>query len=293
MNIIRVIALCSIVNAGLLGQEVPFLSGRVNDYAGILSPATRSELEAVLADHEKSTTNQIAVLTIQSLEGSVLEEYSVKVAQTWKLGQKDKNNGALLLVAKDDRKVRIEVGYGLESSLTDAVCSQIIRHEIVPRFKSGDFDGGVKSGITAIVGVLGGTYSADTSDDGAGSGDGDGLWVGMLIFLVVVGTHSVFAILNKGFASYFHAAFLLPFWTLFPLAFLGTGFGFIPVFLFIIVFVSAKIFFTGSPAGKAFQTRWAPRSSGSSSGGGWSSGGGSSFSGGGGSFGGGGSSGSW
>lgn len=294
MKLLRVVIITAVFSAALHSQGVPFLSGRVNDYAGILSTETHTELESVLAAHEKSTTDQIAVLTIQSLEGAVLEDYSIKVAETWKLGQKGKNNGVLLLIAKDDRKVRIEVGYGLESTLTDALCSQIIRREIVPRFKNGDFDGGVRAAVNAIIGTLGGTYVADTSSDDTETADTAGMLIGLLIFLAVVGTHSVFAILNKGFTSYFHAAFLLPFWTLFPMVFLGSSVGFIPVFLFIAVFAAAKIFFTRSPASQALQTRWAPRSSGGSSGGGWSSGGGgSSFSGGGGSFGGGGSSGSW
>jgi len=294
MRTLRVAVIIAVFSAALHSQGVPFLSGRVNDYAEILSSETRTELESVLAAHEKSTTNQMAILTIQSLEGAVLEDYSIKVAGTWKLGQKGKDNGILLLIAKDERKVRIEVGYGLESTLTDAICDQIIRHEIVPRFKSGDFNGGVKSAINAIIGTLVGTYAAETTGDDSLAGDTAGILFGLLIFLAVVGTHSVFAILNKGFTSYFHAAFLLPFWTFFPMAFLGSAVGFIPVILFVVVFATAKILFARSPAGQAFQTRWAPRSSGRSSGGGWSSGGsGSSFSGGGGSFGGGGSSGSW
>jgi len=294
MKLLRIVIITAFFSAALHSQGVPFLSGRVNDYAGILSSETHTELESVLAAHEKSTTNQIAVLTIRSLEGAVLEDYSIKVAGTWKLGQKGKNNGVLLLIAKDDRKVRIEVGYGLEATLTDANCSQIIRNEIVPRFKSGDFDGGVKSAINAIIGTLGGTYIAETPGDDTEIGDTAGMLIGLLIFLAVVGTHSVFAILNKGFTSYFHAAFLLPFWTFFPMAFFGSTVGFFSVFLFVAIFAAAKIFFARSPAGQVFQTRWAPRSSRSSSGGGWSSGGGgSSFSGGGGSFGGGGSSGSW
>ncbi|MBI3006219.1 MAG: TPM domain-containing protein [Ignavibacteriales bacterium] len=291
IHIIAVLAIPGI----LFAQSVPYLSGRVNDYAGILSADTRSDLESRMKSHEEATSNQVVVLTVTSLEGAVLEEFSLNVAQTWGLGQKGKDNGVLLLIAKDDRKVRIEVGYGLEGTLTDARCSEIIRFEIVPRFKNGDFDGGVFEGVTAILGTIEGTYvSAET--DGDYDSEEIPFW-GILffigIFLAVVGTHSVIAILNKGFTSYFHGAFLIPFWLFFPVAVFQSVFGILPVILYVIVFIIAKIWFTSSPVGQKFQTRWMPKSGGgSSSGGGWSSGGGG-FSGGGGSFGGGGSSGSW
>ncbi|MGB2869760.1 MAG: TPM domain-containing protein [Bacteroidota bacterium] len=280
----------------LLAQGVPFLSGRVNDYAGVLSTQTRNDLEAMLKEQESTTSNQIVVLTIQSLEGAVLEEYSLKVAETWKLGQKEKNNGVLLLISKDDRKLRIEVGYGLEGSLTDATCNSIIRKEIVPHFKDGNYDAGITAGVKAIIEAVKGEYVAEESDSGSGDGGMDitGTLFFVGVFLLVVGTHSVIAILNKGFMSYFHGAFLLPFWTLFPRAFLGSGVGFIPVIFFVIIFIAAKLWFKTNPSGQAFQTKWMPRGGHSgSSGGGWSSGGGGGFSGGGGSFGGGGSSGSW
>ncbi|HNI89138.1 MAG TPA: TPM domain-containing protein, partial [Leptospiraceae bacterium] len=116
--------------ASIFALDVPYLSGRVVDEAGILSEETKSSLEKKLIEQEKKTSNQLVVLTIPSLEGEVLEDYSIKVATTWKLGQKGKDNGVLLLIAKDDRKLRIEVGYGLEGTLTDVMCSRIIRNEI-------------------------------------------------------------------------------------------------------------------------------------------------------------------
>jgi len=121
-------------------KEVPYLAGRVNDTAGMLSAEAFAELEQLLKSPEDSTSNQIVVLTVADLEGEVLEEYSLKVAETWAIGQADKDNGVLLLIARDDRKVRIEVGSGLEGDLTDATSGIIIRHEIVPRFKDGDFE---------------------------------------------------------------------------------------------------------------------------------------------------------
>jgi len=256
----------------LFAQSVPFLSGRVNDYAGILSAETRSALESRLRLHEDSTSNQVAVLTIMSLEGSVLEEYSLKVAETWALGQKGKDNGVLFLIAKDDRKVRIEVGYGLEATLTDARCAEIIRSEIVPRFKDGDFDGGVSAGVDAILATIEGTYISGESDADYNPEELPfwGILFFLGIFLAVVGTHSVIAILHKGFSSYFHGAFLLPFWLFFPFAFFQNILGVLPVVLYVITFVSAKIWFGSGPVGEKFQKRWMPKSGGSSSGGGWS-----------------------
>jgi len=128
------------------GQDVPYLSGRVNDYAGMLSSGVARDLEERLRAHEEQTSNQVVVLTVATLEGNVIEDFSIRVAEAWKLGQRDKDNGVLFLIVRDDRKLRIEVGDGLEGVLTDARCSQIIRHEVVPRFKNGDFDGGINAG---------------------------------------------------------------------------------------------------------------------------------------------------
>ncbi len=133
------------------GLEVPFLSARINDYAAILKPETIRELEGLLKDHEARTTNQIAVLTIRSLEGENLETFSHKTAGAWGLGQKGKDNGVLILVAKDDRKMRIEVGYGLEPRLTDGRCGRIIRDQMTPKFRNGDFDAGVAAGVRAVL----------------------------------------------------------------------------------------------------------------------------------------------
>ena len=123
--------------------DVPRLAGRVVDLGGVLDDATEAALTARLAAHEDSTSNQIVVLTIPSLDGEVLEAYATRVFRVWGLGQADRDNGVLLLVAVADRELRIEVGYGLEGALTDATAGSIIRNEIVPRFRDGDFDGGV------------------------------------------------------------------------------------------------------------------------------------------------------
>ncbi len=136
------------------GLDVPPLTGRVVDHARVLSAETVQRLSEELAEHERKTGNQIAVLIVPSLEGESLEEYSHRVATSWRLGQQGKDNGVLLLIVTGDRRLRIEVGYGLEGVLTDAVSSRIIRHAIVPHFQAKDLSGGVTAGVRAILDVL-------------------------------------------------------------------------------------------------------------------------------------------
>ena len=146
--------------------EVPALKGRVNDYANIISPSTEHQLDAVLAELERTDSTQIVVLTIPSLEGDSLEDFSIRVAEQWKIGQKNKDNGAILLVSKNDRKVRIEVGYGLEGSLTDLTSGRIIRNVIIPYFKRGNFDAGVSSGVMAMIQAVRGEFKGDAKPVG-------------------------------------------------------------------------------------------------------------------------------
>src|SRR5919109_359798 len=141
--------------------EVPALRGHVNDYAGILSAGAVQRLEQSLAEFERSDSTQIVVLTVPSLEGDSLEEFSIRVAEAWRIGQAGKDNGAILLVAKEERKVRIEVGRGLEGKLTDLVSGRIIRGEITPRFKAGDFDGG---GVGRVIAIEAGGKGGDHAE---------------------------------------------------------------------------------------------------------------------------------
>src|SRR5687767_13232943 len=129
----------------------PPLTGRVVDEAGILDAATRASLEQKLADFEKKTTGQFVVVTLKSLQGTSIEDYGYQLGRHWEIGQKEKNSGALLIVAPNERKVRIEVGYGLEGQLTDAVSRLIIENSILPRFRAGDFAGGIARGVDDIV----------------------------------------------------------------------------------------------------------------------------------------------
>ncbi|HSZ68657.1 MAG TPA: TPM domain-containing protein [Xanthobacteraceae bacterium] len=140
--------------------DFPLLTGRVVDQAGILNADIRGDLADKSKDLEEKSGIQLVVATVTSLQGSDIETYANELFRTWKLGQAQKNNGVLLLVAPNERKVRIEVGYGLEGALTDAVASVIISSAIVPRFKNGDFPGGIERGVGGILDVLGG----DTAD---------------------------------------------------------------------------------------------------------------------------------
>ena len=152
-------------HVALAQLAVPPLSGRVVDQAAILSPDTEMEVTNILATHEEATSNQVVVLTVGSLQGEVLEEYSLSVARAWQLGQEGRNNGVLLLIAYADRKMRIEVGYGLEGDLPDVKARRIIDNDIRPYFRNQDFDGGVLNGVRAIVGTIEGSYEPEASSD--------------------------------------------------------------------------------------------------------------------------------
>ena len=165
-------------------RDVPPLTGRVVDLAQVLPPSTAEQLSSRLKAHEDKTTNQVAVLIIPSLDGEPLFDFSHRVATSWKLGQKGTDNGALLLVAIKDRKVRIEVGYGLEGALTDARSAQIIRNEIVPKFRAGDFAGGISAGVDAILKTIEGTYTAPERPPGPAQMDDR---LGSVLLAVIIG----------------------------------------------------------------------------------------------------------
>lgn len=140
---------------------IPELWGtRVHDEAKVLSGPFVSQLEQVLKAHEDSTSNQIAVLIVPSLQGDVMEDYTFRVAEKWKLGQEKNDNGVLLFIAINDRKARIEVGEGLEGPLPDAICNQIIRNELAPYFRQDNYEGGVLASVNAITKAIAGEYQA-------------------------------------------------------------------------------------------------------------------------------------
>jgi uncharacterized protein len=133
---------------------------RINDYAGALSADERTRLEDKLRARERESSNQVVVAIFRSLQGESLEDYSIRLAQAWRVGQKGLDNGVVFLVFVEDRKMRLEVGYGLESKLTDALSSQILRQVVAPRFREGRIADGIGAGLDAVDQVIAGTYKA-------------------------------------------------------------------------------------------------------------------------------------
>lgn len=267
--------------------DVPPLRAHVNDTAGLLSAGTAQRLEQELTSFEKSDSTQIAVLTIPSLEGEDVAGYSIKVAEAWKIGQKGKDNGAILLIAKQERKIRIEVGRGLEGKLTDLLSGRIIRGEIAPRFKAGDYDGGVSAGVTAIMAAVKGEYTASPKDAARGKKGSTPVLTVLLFLLIGCVVLGAISKVLGGLAG----AVGLPV----VASLLASGLG--PVILIILAVVGflgglfLSFLFGGGRRGSGFGG--GPFFGGGFGGGGFSGGGGDSFSGGGGDFGGGGASGDW
>ena len=299
------------------GADVPYLTGRVTDNAQILSEITLTTLGEKLKGHELITTNQIVVLTISSLEGESIEDFANKVFNEWKLGQRNKDNGVLIVVVPDERKMRIEVGYGLEGILPDITAGRIIRNIMAPRFREGDFDGGITEGVNSVVSVLEGSSVEDSGLTGETTGESEPsafadlespdlsiterILIGAFIF-GIIGLFTIIGILTPGF-GWFMYLFLIPFWATFPIVVLGTKGALVCFITYLIIYPAAKLFLKNTPwykkaktdlqtTGKASIGGFVFSSGGT--GGSWSSGSsGGGFSGGGGSSGGGGASGGW
>jgi uncharacterized protein len=180
----------------------PALIGRVVDDAGLLSAEDRAALTGSLADLEAKTKDQLVVVTLKSLQGTTIEDYGYQLGRRWQIGQKDTSSGVLLIVAPTERKVRIEVGYGLEGTLTDAATKLIIENAIMPRFKTGDFPGGIKSGVADIVQLLGGdAVGARTQVSTPGTqsqGDTVPVWLVIVVGLVAAGLAILCIVTNGG-----------------------------------------------------------------------------------------------
>jgi uncharacterized protein len=283
-----VVMLAALTAISVAALDVPRLKGHVNDYAGMLSPASGRQLEALLTDFEQKESTQIALLTVPSLEGDSLEDFSIRVAEAWKIGQKEADNGAILLIAKADRKIRIEVGYGLEGRLTDLLAGRIIRNVIAPHFKAGAFDQGIAAGISAMIDVVRGEFSADESPPPSRPKQ-----TGIPLLPLL----AIFFLLNAlGRASRTMGA--VAGGVLAPVAG-GLFFGLGPMFLLALIPVGIAagllVSMIGGPLSMGHGSRrgggyWG---GGFGGGGGFSSGGFGGFSGGGGGFGGGGASGGW
>jgi uncharacterized protein len=176
--------------------KFPELTGRVVDNAQMIEPAVREQLTQQLQAHEKTTGEQLVVVTLADLQGTDIADFGYQLGRYWGIGQKDKNNGALLIVARDERKLRIEVGYGLEDRLTDAQSSVIINQVITPAFKAGNFSKGISDGVAAMLVVLGGNPLDEPSTvfDSGGNQESDFVsrHPGLFVFLVMLFILTIF-----------------------------------------------------------------------------------------------------
>ena len=285
--------------------DVPFLSGRVVDLADLLPPDAEASLAAKLEALEKETGAQVVVLTVPTLEGDPLEDFSVRVAQTWKLGREGVDDGALLLVAQQERGLRIEVGYGLEPKLTDITSKRILDELVVPRFRAGDFPGGIAAGVDAVAMVVRGGDPLPPPQPAASTDLLARDPAGKLFFIVVFiffGVPFLLSALNtRGCAGWFLWLFLTPFVGFLPYQLFGRA-GLVTLPLWLVGFPILKMILDRRPApppGRRSRGGGWVIGPGGFGGGGFSgrgggfSGGGGGFSGGGGSFGGGGASSSW
>ncbi|WP_207278659.1 YgcG family protein, partial [Pseudomonas sp. FW305-121] len=189
------------------GLKFPELTGRVVDNAQMIEPAVREQLVQQLNAHEKSTGEQLVVVTLPDLQGADIADFGYQLGRYWGIGQKDKNNGALLIVARAERKLRIEVGYGLEDRLTDAQSSVIINQVITPAFKAGNFSKGISDGVSAMLVVLGGNPLNEPSTvyEPRGNQESDfvarhpGIFVFLvLLFILTIFVGQMFGILPSG-----------------------------------------------------------------------------------------------
>ncbi len=265
-----------------ISEYFPPLTSRVMDNANILQINTKQKLEHILKLHEQSSSNQIVVVTLNSLHGYSIEEFGYKLGRYWGIGQKDKDNGVLLLVAPNERKVRIEVGYGLEGALTDAIASDIIKYHITTEFKKGDYDSGVLNGVENIIQAIQGEYSSYGDEEFINLAFFWGCVAMFFIMNAIAGnlknnfleriTMSFALVALVGALPLYFASYILPYYILLP--FLPIGF-----------YASKGQDFFSDADELDYNSSYGS----SYSGGGYSGG----FSGGGGSFGGGGASGSW
>ena len=156
-----------------------------NDYAGVVASGTAQQLNQQLEEFEKTTSSQVLVAVFPKMQSdSSIEDYTIRVARSWGVGQKDQKNGAVLFVFVQDRRMRIEVGYGLEGALPDALCKRIIEEQLKPHFKNNDYNGGLSAGVTAILQATRGEYKGTARTAGKSGGKYNGLW--MLVFWIVL-----------------------------------------------------------------------------------------------------------
>ena len=282
-----VLSLASVLTSLSFALDVPALTGRVVDLVQVLPAEVAASLTKDLEAHETKTSNQVAVLILPSLDSEPLESFSHRVGTTWKLGQKGTENGVLLLVALRERKVRIEVGYGLEGTLTDLRSAHIIRQEIVPRFRAGDLPGGIVAGVQAILGTIDGTYKAEEVLAGRARSGQEPTGLQYVIIGIVVGTLAGIVLSHGLQRTRALLGSLLAFLVAqFATVGLGLLAAVVTAFLLWLILQANR----GGGQGRGWGEGFIP---GPGGGFGGSFGGGGGFSGGGGDFGGGGASGDW
>jgi len=263
---------------------VPPLKTRVTDLTGTLAASQRETLEQVLRTFEARKGSQIAVLIVPTTRPEAVEQYSIRVAEAWKLGRKGVDDGVLLLVAKQDRELRIEVGYGLEGVIPDAVAKRVISEIIIPYFKQGDLYGGIHAGVARLIQLVDGEpLPPPESRDRSWSGIQDMLPV--VFIAVMIGGGFLGALLGRLVGAGVAGGIVsVVFWITIG-SLIGSLLAGLAVFLFTLAI--------GGSGGRGGYGGWSSGGYGGVSGGGWSGGGGGGFSGGGGGFGGGGASGRW
>jgi uncharacterized protein len=262
---------------------VPQLTSRVTDLTGTLSGAAVNRIETKLAAFEAKKGSQIAVLIVPTTQPEEIEQYSIRVADAWKLGRKGVDDGAILLIAKNDRRVRIEVGTGLEGALPDAIANRIVDETIAPHFKLGDYDGGVEAGVDRIVSVVEGEPLPEPDKKWESRGNGLGNALPLLLVVVFVASGVLRSLFGRMFGSLATGGLAgVIAWLLSHVLPIGVGAGVVG-FLFAMLLGSSRGWTAGGGG-------WGGIGSGGFGGGG---GGGGGFSGGGGGFSGGGASGSW
>ncbi len=296
--------------------SVPYLSGRVVDQAEVMSADARGRIAAMLESHERMTGNQIVVLTVTGIGGESIEDFATRVFESWKLGSRQRDDGVLIVVAPQEHRMRIEVGYGLEGTLTDVAADRIIRNLMTPRFREGNYDVGIEAGATAVIQVLEGKVSPnaaaswDSAPRPASAMPAKGLpmsigmriLVGLFVF-GIIGLFTFIGLVTPGGTGWFLYFFLIPFWSMFPIAIVGVQAAVVIVATYLLLYPLGKLSLARMPwyrkAKEDLKAKGVAHiggftiGTGGSTGGssGFSSGGG--FSGGGGRSGGGGASGSW
>ncbi len=236
--------------------EVPYLSGRITDNAEIFSQDARGRLAAMIKAHEDVTTNQIAVLSMPSLENGSIEEFAGRVFESWKLGRRGKDNGVLIIISPGDKRARIEVGRGLQDRISEEAAGRIVRDLMTPNFNRGDYDRGMEDSLRFVIGMLDvpGAHGAAPQEKAQASGEffsgvedipiTERILIGAFIF-GIIGLFTIIGVVTPG-AGWFLYLFLIPFWALFPIIVVGTHGTLVLLITYLVGFPAAKLYLTRS-----------------------------------------------